>query len=110
MPKFLILYASEKSAEEQMKNASPEDMKKGMEPWIAWYKSQGSAIVDQGNPLGKPFALNKKGVTKAHTHLITGYSIVEAKDIETVKVMAIDHPHLNQPKTSIEILQIIPMM
>ena len=51
-----------------------------------------------GKSLGKPFALNKKGVTKAHTHLITGYSIVEAKDIETVKVMVIDHPHLNQPK------------
>lgn len=109
MPKFLILYASEKSAEQQM-NASPEDIKKGMEPWMAWFNRLGSAIVDQGNPVGKPFALNKKGVTKAHTHLITGYSIVEAKDIETVKVMVIDHPHLNQPKTSIEILEIKPMM
>ena len=37
MPKFLILYASEKSAEEQM-SASPEDMKKGMQPWLDWYK------------------------------------------------------------------------
>jgi hypothetical protein len=109
MPKFLILYASEISAEQQM-NASPEDMKKGMEQWIDWYKRQGSAIIDQGNPLGKPFALNKKGVTKAHTHLITGYSIVEAKDIEAVKAMVIDHPHLNQPKSSIEILEIMPMM
>jgi hypothetical protein len=109
MTKFLILYASEKSAEEQMK-ASPEDMKKGMQPWLDWYKGQGSAIVDQGNPLGKPFALNKKGVTKAHTHLITGYSIVEAKDIDAVKAMAMVHPHLNQPKSSIEILEIMPMM
>jgi hypothetical protein len=109
MPKFLILYASEKPAEQQMK-ASPEDMKKGMQPWLDWYKSQGIAIIDQGNPLGQPFALNKKGVTKAHTHLITGYSIVEAKDIDAVKVMVMVHPHLNQPKNSIEILEIMPMM
>jgi hypothetical protein len=109
MPKFLILYVSEKPTEQQM-NASPEDIKKGMEPWNAWFKRQGTAIIDQGNPTGEPFALNKKGATKAHTHLVTGYSIVEAKDIEKAKTMVIDHPHLNQSKTSIEILEIMPMM
>jgi len=109
MPKFLILYVSEKPAEQQM-NASPEDVKKGMEPWLAWFKRQGSAIVDQGNPTGKPFALNKKGVAKAHADKITGYTILEAKDKEKVKAMVIDNPHLDQPKSSIEILEIMPMM
>ncbi len=33
MRKFLVLYMSPVSAEEQMQNASPEDMQKGMEPW-----------------------------------------------------------------------------
>ncbi len=108
-PKFLILYVSEKPAEQQM-NASPEDVKKGMEPWNNWFKRQGSAIVDQGNPTGKPFALNKKGVTKAHADKVTGYTIVQANDINQVKVMVIDNPHLDQPKNSIEILEIMPMM
>ena len=40
------------AAEVQM-NVSPEEMKKGMEPWMAWYKKCGKAIVDQGAPLGK---------------------------------------------------------
>ncbi len=109
MKKFLILYISEKPAEQQM-NASPEDIKKGMEPWNAWFKEQGSAILDQGNPTGKAFALNKKGVTKAHADKVTGYSIVESIDINQVKAMVISSPHLNQPKTSIDILEIMPMM
>ncbi len=108
MTKFLILYISEKPAEQQM-NASPDDIKKGMESWNAWFKEQGSAIVDQGNPTGKPFALNKKGVTKAHADKVTGYTIIESKDINQVKAMVLDNPHLNQPKTSIDILEIMPM-
>lgn len=34
MKKFLVHYIAPESAMEQMKNASPEDMKKGMEPWM----------------------------------------------------------------------------
>jgi hypothetical protein len=109
MPKFLVLYVSEKPAEQQM-NASPEDRKKGMESWLAWFKRQGSAIIDQGNPTGKPFAMNKKGVAKAHADKVTGYTILEAKDIDKVKAMVIDNPHLDQPNSSIEILEIMSMM
>jgi hypothetical protein len=109
MPKFLILYISEKPAEQQM-NASPEEIKKGMEPWNAWFKKLGSAIVDQGNPTGKPFALNKKGATKVHADKVTGYTIIEANDIDQAKVRVIDNPHLDQPKSSIDILEIMPMM
>jgi hypothetical protein len=109
MSKFLVLYISEKPAEQQM-NATPEDIKKRMEPWIAWFNRQGSAIIDQGNPTGKPFAMNKKGVTKAYTDKVTGYTIIEAKDIDKAKAMVFDNPHLDQPKSSIEILQIMSMM
>lgn len=109
MPKFLVLYVSEKPAEQQI-NASPEEIKKGMEPWNAWFKRLGSAIIDQGNPTGKPFALNKKGVTKAHADKVTGYTIIEAKDMPQAKTMIIDNPHLDQPKSSVEILEIMPMM
>ena len=34
-------------AEAQM-NVSPEEMKKGMEPWNVWYKKCGKTIVDMG--------------------------------------------------------------
>ncbi len=47
MRKFLVLYMSPVSAEEQMQNASPEDMQKGMEPWVKWFDAHKQAIVEQ---------------------------------------------------------------
>jgi len=95
------------SAEVQM-NVSPEEMKKGMEPWNAWYKKCGKAIVDMGAPLGKGMCFDKKGIAKSQSQ-ITGYTIVQAKDSDAAKAMVTDHPHLMMPKASIEILEIMPM-
>jgi len=38
MKKFIVLYHAPETAMETMKNTSPEDAKKGMEPWMAWAK------------------------------------------------------------------------
>jgi len=65
LKKFMILHVAPVSAEVQM-NVSPEEVKKGMEPWNAWYKKCGKAIVDFGAPLGKgDHVLIRKGVLKA---------------------------------------------
>jgi hypothetical protein len=103
----MILYMALVTAEAQM-NVSPEEMKKGMEPWMAWYKKCRKAIVDQGAPLGKGACVDKKGTAKSQTQ-VTGYSIVQAKDLESAKAMVNDHPHLMMPKASIEVLEIMPM-
>jgi len=34
MKKFIVIYHAPGSAMEQMQNATPEEMKKGMEPWM----------------------------------------------------------------------------
>jgi len=104
----MILYMAPVSAEAQM-NVSPEEMKKGMEPWLAWQKKNIKAIVDMGAPLGKGTCFDKKGSSKGKTQ-VTGYSIVEAKDMNRVKAMVASHPHLMMPKASIEVLEIMPMM
>jgi hypothetical protein len=103
----MILYMAPVAAEVQM-NVSPEEMKKGMEPWMAWYKKCGKAIIDQGAPLGKGACIDKKGTAKSQTQ-VTGYSIVQAKDLETAKAIVTDHPHLAMPKASIEVLEIMPI-
>ena len=95
------------SAEQQM-NVSPEEMKKGMEPWNAWYKKCGKAIVDFGAALGKGSCFDKKGSSKSKSE-VTGYSIVQAKDMDAVKAIVADHPHLMMTKASIEVLEIMPM-
>jgi hypothetical protein len=107
MMKFMVLYMAPVSAEAQM-NVSPEEMKKGMEPWNAWYKKCGKAIVDMGAPLGKGIYVDKKGSSKGKTQ-VTGYSIVQAKDMDAAKAILADHPHLMMPKASIEVLEMMPM-
>ena len=61
LKKFMILYMAPVSAEAQMK-VSPEEMKKGMEPWNAWYKKCGKTIVDFGAPLGKGGLFTRKDI------------------------------------------------
>jgi hypothetical protein len=107
LKKFMVLYMAPVSAEQQM-NVSPEEMKKGMEPWNAWYKKCEKAIVDFGAPLGKGTCFSKKGSSKSQSE-VTGYSIIQAKDIDAVKAIVADHPHLMMPKASIEVLEIMPM-
>ena len=103
----MILYYAPVSAEAQM-NVSPEEMKKGMEPWLAWFKKAGKAIVDSGAALGKAVCVDKKGSSKSQSH-VTGYTIVQAKDIDAVKELVKDHPHLMMPRASIEVLELMPM-
>ena len=103
----MILYMAPVTAEQQM-NVSPEDMKKGMEPWLAWQKKFKKSIVDMGAALGKGECFDKKGSSKRQTQ-VTGYSILQAKDIEAIKEIIADHPHFMTPKASIEILEILPM-
>jgi len=103
----MVLYMAPVSAEAQM-NVSPEEMKKGMEPWVAWYKKFGKAIVDQGTPLGKGVCIDNKGSSKVETQ-VTGYSIIQAKDIDAAKAMLVGHPHLMMLKGSIEVLEMMTM-
>jgi hypothetical protein len=107
MKKFMVLYMAPVTAEAQM-NVSPEEMKKGMEPWNAWYKKYGKTIVDMAAPLGKGACVDKKESSKSQTQ-VTGYTIVQAKDLDAAKAMLTDHPHFMLPKASIEVLEIMPM-
>ena len=95
------------SAEAQM-NVSPEEMKKGMEPWVAWFKKGGKAFVDAGTPLGNGMHFTKKSGSKSTTEA-TGYSIVQAENMNGVKAMLADNPHFMTPKARIEVLEMMPM-
>ena len=108
MKKFMILYMAPVSAEEQM-NVSPEEMKKGMKPWIAWIEKMGKALDDGGTPLVNGMHFTKDGISKGKTE-VTGFNILQAKDMDAVKTMLADHPHFILPKASIEVFEMMPMM
>ena len=93
MKKFIVIYNAPASAMEQMQDASPEDMKKGMESWMAWAKKCGSGLVDFGTPLGGGQKLTKSGSSPSDKNVV-GYSILQAEDMEGAKALLEEHPHL----------------
>ena len=93
MKKFIVIYHAPASAMEQMHDVSPEDMKKGMEPWMAWAKKCGSSLVDMGTPLGGGQKLTESGSSPSDKNVV-GYSILQAEDMEGSKALLEGHPHL----------------
>ncbi len=96
MPKFLVLYHSSASPEEQMANSTPEQRQAGMQEWMDWAGKAGPAIVDLGAPL-------------AGDGDIAGFSILEADSRATIDELLAEHPHHSAPGAKIEVLEFIPM-
>jgi len=108
MKKFLVLYKAPTSAFEQMKNATPEQQKAGMEAWMAWSKKSASQIVDMGSPLGKSLRVTTGG-TAPSTNDLGGYSVLQAESKEALAETMKGHPHFMMPEGAIEIIEIMPI-
>jgi hypothetical protein len=85
-----------------MAASTPEEMKAGMDAWMAWGAEAGDALVDWGVPT-MPTSQDDPGPAG----WIGGYSILQAEDLAGVKAILAGHPH-NQMGT-IEILQMLAM-
>jgi hypothetical protein len=108
LKKFMILYLAPMEMDVEMMKQNPEQMKKGMEPWNAWYTKFSKFIVDLGMPLAKGLHLDKDSTSKSKLQ-VTGYTIIQADDLEAAKAMVKDHPHYMTPQGSIEIFEMMPM-
>ena len=89
-------YAFSYYGEPQFK--SPEEGKKHMGEWRAWMETLGKSMVDPGVPLKAPKTVSSNGVKDgdgSKTSRLTGYSIVEADNIEDAIEMAKTCPHLH---------------
>ena len=72
-------------------------------------EEENNRLLTMGNPLGNGMHFTKMGSSKGQTE-VTGYTIVQAEDMEGMKAIIADHPHFMMPKASIEVLEIMPMM
>ncbi len=112
MKKFLVLYmvpSAPATAGQQM-NISPEDMKKGLEPWLAWWKKYEKEFVDRGTQLLYGMHVTQDEVTKGKTQ-VTGYAIVQAEDMNAVKTLLADGPFfVMMPGASAEVFEMMPAM
>lgn len=109
MKKFLVLYKASKSGFEQMKNATPEQQKAGMDAWMSWGKKAQSSIVDMGAPLGKSLHIAKDGASHAASNDFGGFSILQAESKEALAETLKGHPHFMTPDGTIEVVEVMPI-
>ena len=110
MKKFLVLYQSTVSSSEQMRNATSEQAKAGMDAWMKWAGEASSGIVDLGSPVAAAARLERTNeVGTANSHL-GGYSILQAesKDALVSKLLR-NHPHFMSPGASVEVYEFLPV-
>jgi hypothetical protein len=104
--KFMVLYRSSVSPEEQMASASPEQAQAGMEAWMRWAQKAGPAVSDLGSPLGGSRFVPAGAGAQTGTP-IGGFSVLEADSADDAAKLLDDHPHLQMPGAVIEVLEFL---
>lgn len=98
-----------KGAMDKMSQSSPEDMKKGMEPWMEWAKKCGDKLVDLGKPLTNAHKISKSSHGPSDSS-IAGYSIMQADKMDEIKSLIENHPHLDWVEgAEIEVHEMMPL-
>jgi len=109
MKKFIVIYHAPMAFSEKMKDTPPEQAKKEMEKWMEWKEKCGDGIIDFGAPLVNGQKITKDRNSPSDKNVV-GYSILQADDMEGVKVMLKDHPHLSWDSGSeIEVHEVMDM-
>ena len=110
MTKYLLLYMSPVSPQDQMANASPEEGQAGMEAWNAWAGSAGSALVDFGSPVAAAGSVGHVNAgPESAGKFVGGYSIMEAESADALRSMLDDHPHLMLDGATIYVFEFLEL-
>lgn len=108
MKKFLLLYTAPTEVREQMQKATPEEMKEGMQPWMEWFKQVGDNLVDKGFPLSNAMTVTKEGEIPGNVEF-TGYTVLQAEDMDGALKAAKMSPHLDREGATVEVHEMMPM-
>lgn len=102
MAKYVLAYTGGSTPE------APADQEAVMQEWMGWFGTLGSAVVDGGAPFGASTAVRPEGETGATKTGLSGYSILEADDLEQAAKLASGCPVLSSGG-SVEVFEALPM-
>ncbi|EKF19388.1 hypothetical protein [Nitratireductor pacificus] len=85
MPRFILAFRGGMPK-------SPEEGQKMMTDWNGWMEALGSSLVDKGAGFGKSRFLSRPGREEKAGDPLSGYSVVEAPDIEAALKIAGRNP------------------
>lgn len=106
--KYMLLYRNPASSDRQ--RPSPTELQAMLAQWEKW-KTANPSILDMGDallPTGKSIknGVVTDGPTVESKELVSGYSIVEAKDYEAALLVAKACPILFVPGASLEVREL----
>lgn len=107
MPKYLLTY---KGAATDTADMTPEQHEAVMAAWGEWIGRTGDALVDVGSPLAESTSVVDDGTEGTATPL-SGYSIIQADDIDGAKAHVKGHPFLGDGNGNfaVDVFEIAPM-
>ena len=107
MGKYMMIYKGEAT---DMSEMTEEQAGEVMAKWGVWMEKVGGALSDVGAPFGPGVSVVDNGTTGSPTSL-TGYSIVEAADLDEAQALSDGHPYLSEGNGnySIEIFELTPV-
>jgi hypothetical protein len=112
MKKFLVLYLAPSSVLADWAKTDPTQRKAAEEKmqaeWQRWMKAHERLLTDKGAGVGKTKRVTAKGLSDAKNDIML-YAIVEAETQDAAAKAFQDHPHLQIPEASIEIMALNPM-
>jgi len=105
--KFMLIYRGEAT---DMSEMTPEQGAEVMAKWETWMGKVGPSLVDVGSPFGPGTSVVDDGSTGTAASL-SGYSIVEADDLEAAKGFTDGHPYLSEGKGdfAIDVFELLPV-
>jgi len=107
--RFLVTYLAPASVIAEWKKTEPETRKAAEEKmqaqWKKWMSDHAKIFADFGAGVGKTKAVRSGGTSDTKNDIML-YSIVEAESHEAAAKTFEDHPHLQIPQSSIEIMEI----
>ena len=111
MKKFLVLYLIPATVTDEWAKTDPEKRKPAEEKmraeWGEWMGAHARMIIST-EAGGKTKQVTSTGVSDTRNDIML-YSIVEAESHEAAAKSFENHPHLQIPQSSIQIMEIRPM-
>lgn len=111
MQRFIVLYKAPVSVLDSWMQTSKEvrdaEEQKMQLEWAQWMKDNKSVILETVS-VGKPMIVAKDNVAESRNDLMM-YCVVQADSLDSAKQLFVNHPHLQIPEATIEIMLANPI-
>lgn len=112
MKKFLVTYLAPVSVIEEWKKTDPATRKAAEEKmradWGKWMGAHAGLFTDMGGGVGKTKRVSAQGTADTRNDIML-YAVVQAESHEEAAKTFADHPHLQIPQSTIEVMEMNPL-